>query len=84
MNQQSFNRYAYCMYNPLKYVDPTGERYYGYSEAYIYKLMEEIQKNVFREWYSVYEISMASNLFSQGLGENGNCKVYIVDDQIVF
>ena len=26
-----FNRYAYCMYNPLKYVDPTGERYFGWS-----------------------------------------------------
>ncbi len=23
-NSQGFNRYAYCMYNPLKYVDPTG------------------------------------------------------------
>ena len=24
-SQQGFNRYAYCMYNPLKYVDPSGE-----------------------------------------------------------
>ena len=24
-NHLSLNRYAYCMYNPLKYVDPTGE-----------------------------------------------------------
>ena len=23
-NSQSFNRYAYCMYNPLRYVDPSG------------------------------------------------------------
>ena len=23
-NAQGFNRYAYCMYNPLRYVDPTG------------------------------------------------------------
>ena len=23
-NSQSFNRYAYCLYNPLRYVDPTG------------------------------------------------------------
>ena len=23
-NDQDFNRYAYCMYNPLRYVDPTG------------------------------------------------------------
>lgn len=25
-NSQGFNRYAYCMYNPLKYVDPSGWR----------------------------------------------------------
>ena len=25
-NSQSFNRYAYCLYNPLRYVDPTGWR----------------------------------------------------------
>ncbi|MBQ3355021.1 MAG: VCBS repeat-containing protein [Bacteroidales bacterium] len=24
MSAQGFNRYAYCMYNPLRYVDPTG------------------------------------------------------------
>ena len=24
-NPQNFNRYAYCVYNPLKYVDPSGE-----------------------------------------------------------
>ncbi len=23
-NSQSFNRYAYCLYNPLRYMDPTG------------------------------------------------------------
>ncbi|MDO5342041.1 MAG: hypothetical protein Q4F69_06275 [Bacteroidia bacterium] len=28
-SQQGFNRYAYCFYNPLKYVDPTGERAFG-------------------------------------------------------
>lgn len=26
MSAQGFNRYAYCMYNPLRYVDPTGWR----------------------------------------------------------
>ncbi|MBQ3354184.1 MAG: hypothetical protein IJG41_03410 [Bacteroidales bacterium] len=28
-NAQGFNRYAYCMNNPLKYVDPSGWRYVG-------------------------------------------------------
>ena len=26
MSAQGFNRYAYCLYNPLRYVDPTGWR----------------------------------------------------------
>jgi len=29
-NPQSFNRYAYCLNNPLKYVDPSG--YYQWRE----------------------------------------------------
>ena len=34
--QQGFNRYAYCMYNPLKYVDPSGELCRGWgSSSYI-------------------------------------------------
>ena len=28
-NSQNFNRYAYCMNNPLKYVDPTGWQMVG-------------------------------------------------------
>ena len=28
-NSQSFNRYSYCLNNPLKYVDPSGERFLG-------------------------------------------------------
>ena len=33
-SQQGFNRYAYCMYNPLKYVDPSGERQMGWVRSY--------------------------------------------------
>lgn len=32
----SFNRYAYCMYNPLKYTDPTGERCFRWCETSYY------------------------------------------------
>lgn len=74
--QQGFNRYAYCMYNPLKYVDPSGERYYGYDEAAYFRMIEEMAQRVFQEWYSVYDmavanvqltINMACCLFGHGL-----------------
>ena len=126
-SQQGFNRYAYCMYNPLKYVDPSGEQCYGYNGSDYYRMIEAIQQQVFHEWYSVYEaavasvqltINMACGLYSHGLDTHGNgsgnhgsagggsqspyievkeredgtyevvggvadgnCKVYIVDDQ---
>ena len=41
--QQGFNRYAYCMYNPLKYIDPTGERQMGWSPStYYYEQMARL------------------------------------------
>lgn len=75
-SQQSFNRYAYCMYNPLKYVDPSGYRFFGYDEAAYYRMIEEMAQRVFHEWYSVYEdavtsvqltIDMSGCLFGHGL-----------------
>jgi len=79
--QQGFNRYAYCMYNPLKYVDPSGYRYFGYDEAAYYRMLEEIAKQVFHEWYSIWElaaenvqltINMACGLFGHGLDTHAN------------
>lgn len=73
--QQGFNRYAYCMYNPLKYIDPSGERYFGYNEAMAYQMLEAMQQQIFHEWFSVYDIAMATHdllmqmtttLFSKG------------------
>lgn len=74
--QQGFNRYAYCMYNPLKYVDPSGYRFFGYDEGAYYRMLEEITQQVFHEWYSVYDmavanvqltINMACCLFGRGI-----------------
>ena len=31
---QNFNRYAYCMYNPLKYTDPDGEWFFTFGLDY--------------------------------------------------
>ena len=69
------------MQDPLKYVDPSGNRYFGYDEAAIYKMMEAMQQQVFHEWYSVYAaaaesvqltVNMACGLYSHGLDTHGN------------
>jgi hypothetical protein len=69
------------MYNPLKYVDPSGYRYFGYDEGAYYRLMEAIQQTVFHEWYSVWDmaatsvqltINMACGLFNHGPDTHGN------------
>ena len=78
-SQQGFNRYAYCMYNPLKYIDPTGEQYFGWvSSTYQY---EQAAKQVLKAWEVVYDdlmlshamtIAMANSLFSHGSETKGN------------
>ncbi len=55
-SQQGFNRYAYCFYNPLKYVDPTGERCYGPSEAEIVQMaINEARQRCWGETYRMLE-----------------------------
>ena len=83
--QQGFNRYAYCMYNPLKYVDPTGEQYTGWDPSLINRMEQEARHQVLIAWEHLYEVAMASHiltmkmascLFSDGLytpaGGSGN------------
>ena len=69
------------MYNPLKYVDPSGYRYYGYDEGAYYRMIDEMTRTIQREWHLVYEsamesaqltISMACGLYSHGLDTHGN------------
>jgi len=55
-SQQSFNRYAYCVYNPLKYVDPSGERYFGPWLPDITAAIErEARQRCFHEQYRMNE-----------------------------
>lgn len=40
LNTQSYNRYSYCLNNPLKYMDPSGDQFegagsYGYSNNFV-------------------------------------------------
>ncbi len=79
--QQGFNRYAYCMYNPLKYIDPSGNQYYGWNGDQMYYIEHSMRQRIFHEWFSVYDIAMASiqltinmacGLFSHGSDTHGN------------
>ena len=73
-SQQGFNRYAYCMYNPLKYVDPSGERQMGWIYS-TYQWEQEARTAVTKEWEKMYEVctvshnlthSMACSIYSKG------------------
>jgi RHS repeat-associated protein len=60
-SQQGFNRYAYCMYNPLKYVDPTGEQYFGWSGGSLYQIEQEARRVVRQIWRDVYDNAILSH-----------------------
>ncbi len=60
-SQQGFNRYAYCMYNPLKYVDPSGEQYYGWDPSLAYRMEQEAKAIVRNAWQQCYDSGMASH-----------------------
>lgn len=57
----SFNRYAYCMYNPLKYVDPTSEQYFGWSGGSLYQIEQEARRVVRQIWRDVYDNAILSH-----------------------
>jgi hypothetical protein len=76
------HRYAYCMYNPLKYVDPSGERQMGWIYS-TYQWEQEARAAVTKEWEKVYEVctlshnlthSMACSIYSKGTDAWGNMR----------
>lgn len=69
-SQQGFNRYAYCMYNPLKYIDPTGEQYFGWDPSLSYRMEQEARAIVRMFWQQCYDTGMASHYLTMAMA---NC-----------
>ena len=76
-----FNRYAYCMYNPLKYIDPSGEQYLGWDPSLMNRIEQEARLAVLKFWNQCYDsaiashnitIAMANCLFTHGQQNAGN------------
>jgi hypothetical protein len=55
-NPQSFNRYSYCLNNPMKYIDPSGQ------------VVEIYDMNV----QDIYAILSSGDFWMQGVGNQQN------------
>jgi hypothetical protein len=68
-NPQALNRYAYCLNNPLRYVDPTGHITSGGNKKIGYESLEDDQGNpimqnghrLFRIWYDSEELYVTTD-----------------------
>ena len=71
-NSQSFNRYAYCLNNPLKYTDPSGEFWHIIAGAALGGSMNLIMNwNKCEQWYdfvSYFAIGAVAGGLSAGVG----------------
>jgi RHS repeat-associated core domain len=74
--QQGFNRYAYCMYNPLKYVDPSGELYFGWNgnSSYDYEQAERLVLSIrYNQYLEIMQPTWDRiNYFSNSLWSQGD------------
>ena len=71
-NSQSFNRYAYCLNNPLKYTDPSGEFWHIIAGAALGGSMNLMMNwNKCEQWYdfvSYFAIGAVAGGLSAGVG----------------
>ena len=72
-NSQSFNRYSYCLNNPLKYTDPTGQLFGIDDAVFVFAAtsMAFSMMNAYYEDKSVWKaagISLLSSAASYGIG----------------
>jgi RHS repeat-associated protein len=69
-NWLNYNRYAYCLNNPLIYTDPTGEFIFGYASGFFRGLFSG--KNPFKEGWKggVNEVKIWGGLFVSDPNKN--------------
>ena len=68
---QNFNRYSYCLNNPLVYVDPDGEFIIGYTLGFIRGLFSKNPLNAFKEGFKggMNELKIYGGLFTGNAGQ---------------
>jgi RHS repeat-associated protein len=65
-NTQNYNRYSYVLNNPLKYTDPTGERYWYCWHTGTYATMDKYGAVRSVEWNEVSAWMWNTNKFERG------------------
>ena len=68
---QNFNRYSYCLNNPLVYVDPDGEFLLGYAFGFIRGLFSKNPLNAFKEGFKggMNELKIYGGFLTGDLGQ---------------
>ncbi len=81
---QSFNRYSYCMNNPLKYTDPSGEFFFGYAAGFLRGLFSG--KNPFKEGWKggVNEVKIMAGLFVSDPNKNFGERLWEVTSRLTW
>ena len=87
-NSQNFNRYSYCLNNPLKYTDPSGELF-GIDDAVIAFAVFNLASSMMQASFngqSVWKagaISLLSSVATYGIGEAFNGMATTVGSELL-
>ena len=77
-NCQSFNRYSYCLNNPLKYIDPMGEAYYYTNkQEHIEAFIRAIRDGTTREYdFEGWTVTSDMDFLSSGHYNSDKSRFY--------
>ena len=77
-NCQSFNRYSYCLNNPLKYIDPMGEAYYYTNNMeHIESFIRAIREGTTREYdFDGWTVTSDADFLSSGHYNSDKSRFY--------